>query len=173
MVRYADQPTVRVEIHVAAEPADIWALVSDINLPSEFSSEFVGADWLDGSNAPDIAVGARFRGRNAHEAIGEWQTECSVIAFEPERAFGWEVLGPEGPSAEWRFEIEPDASGTGCTVSQWARMGPGPSGLTPAIQRMPEKEEKIIARRLEEWRANMTANLEGIKALVEGRGAQT
>jgi hypothetical protein len=38
---------------------------------------------------------------------------------------------------------------------------------------MPEKEERIVARRLEEWRANMTANLEGIKALVEGRGAQT
>lgn len=95
------------------------------------------------------------------------ETECRVIAFEPERVFGWEVQGPDGPSAEWRFEIEADAGGNGCTVSQWARMGPGPSGLTPAIQQMPDKEEKIVGRRLEEWRANMTANLEGIKALVE------
>jgi hypothetical protein len=47
-------------------------------------------------------------------------------------------------------------------------MGPGPSGLTPAIEKMPDKEERIIARRLEEWQANMAATLSGIKGLAEG-----
>jgi hypothetical protein len=32
---------------------------------------------------------------------------------------------------------------------------------------MPEKEERIVARRLEEWEANMRATLEGIKRLAE------
>jgi hypothetical protein len=32
---------------------------------------------------------------------------------------------------------------------------------------MPDKEERIVGRRLDEWRTNMTANLEGIKALAE------
>jgi hypothetical protein len=48
------------------------------------------------------------------------------------------------------------------------RMGPARSGLNIAIDAMPDKEERIIARRQDEHRANMTANLEGIKALAEG-----
>jgi hypothetical protein len=32
---------------------------------------------------------------------------------------------------------------------------------------MPDKEERIIARRLDEHRANMQRTLEGIKALAE------
>jgi hypothetical protein len=47
-------------------------------------------------------------------------------------------------------------------------MGPGPSGLTPLIERMPDKEERIIARRLQEWETNMTATITGIKQLAEG-----
>jgi hypothetical protein len=33
---------------------------------------------------------------------------------------------------------------------------------------MPDKEERIIERRLEEHRANMQATVDGIKALAEG-----
>ena len=46
-------------------------------------------------------------------------------------------------------------------------MGLGPSGLTPAIEAMPEREEEIVARRLGEWEANMTATIEGVKAIAE------
>jgi hypothetical protein len=47
------------------------------------------------------------------------------------------------------------------------QIGPAPSGLSPAIAAMPDKEERIIARRLDEHRANMLRTIEGIKALVE------
>jgi hypothetical protein len=47
------------------------------------------------------------------------------------------------------------------------RMGPGRSGINPAIDAMPEKESKILHRRLAEHRANMEATLAGIKALAE------
>jgi hypothetical protein len=46
-------------------------------------------------------------------------------------------------------------------------MGPGRSGLNIAIDAMPDKEERIIERRLSEHRANMTATLAGIKAIAE------
>jgi hypothetical protein len=154
-----------VDIDIAADARDVWRLVSDINLPARFSSEFTGAEWIEG----EASEGAKFRGRNAHKAIGEWHTECTVIACEPERVFAWEVQGPDGPSAEWRFEIE--RTDDGCRLSQWARMGPGPSGLTPAILQMPDKEERIVERRLEEWRTNMTSNLEGIKTLAEQKNS--
>jgi hypothetical protein len=46
-------------------------------------------------------------------------------------------------------------------------MGPAPSGLTTAITAMPDKEERIIARRLQEYETNMRATVEGIKQLAE------
>ena len=52
-------------------------------------------------------------------------------------------------------------------LRQWAQLGPAPSGLTPAIEAMPDKEERIIARRLAEHRANMEATVNGIKSVAE------
>jgi hypothetical protein len=46
-------------------------------------------------------------------------------------------------------------------------LGPGPSGLTPAIEARPDKEERIVARRLAEHEANMQRCLAGIKELAE------
>jgi hypothetical protein len=165
MARYADLPTVTVEVVVAAAPSRVWPLVADINMPAKFSSEFIGAEWIEGESLP--AVGACFRGRNAHPATGEWQTTSTVVACDTERAFAWQVQGPSGPSATWRFELEPVNDGTSTRLRQWAQMGPGPSGLTAAIRAMPDKEERIVERRLQEWRTNMMATVEGIKALAE------
>lgn len=151
-----------VEVHVDAPPSAVWDLVTDINLPARFSPEFRGADWLEGTGP---ALGARFQGRNQHTAIGEWQTTCFVVACEPERVFAWAVTDPDNPSASWRFELEPEGDGT--RLKQWMRIGPAPSGLSIAIQRMPDKEERIVARRQQEHRENMTLTIEGIKALAE------
>ena len=82
--------------------------------------------------------------------------------------FAWVVGEPDNPSAQWRFTLEPTEGGT--RVRQWMRMGPAPSGLSPAIAAMPDKEERIIARRLEEHRINMQATVDGIKALAESDG---
>jgi hypothetical protein len=47
------------------------------------------------------------------------------------------------------------------------QMGPGRSGLSFAIDRMPEKEQKIVFVRMREFEANMTITLEEIKKLAE------
>ena len=86
-MKYADCPTASVSIDVAAPPAVVWTLVSDIELSSCFSTEVSGAEWLDGADGP--ALGARFVGHSAHDAIGEWSTTCIVTAFEPEHVFEW------------------------------------------------------------------------------------
>jgi hypothetical protein len=52
-------------------------------------------------------------------------------------------------------------------LRQEMQMGPARSGLNPAIDAMPDKESRIIARRLDEHRANMQANLDGVKSVVE------
>ncbi|MEA3020680.1 MAG: hypothetical protein QOI47_2204 [Actinomycetota bacterium] len=155
-MRYADGPTVTVELYVDAPPADVWPLVSDINVPARFSSEFQGATWIDDDH---------FRGRNRHEAAGEWETTCVVTERSEPSVFAYAVGDAANPSASWRFSLAPEGSGT--RLTQWMRMGPAPSGLSPAIAAMPDKEERIIARRLDEHRFNMLMTLEGIKDLAE------
>jgi uncharacterized protein YndB with AHSA1/START domain len=162
-VRYADGPTAEAEVHVDAPPERVWEVVTDIDLPARFSSEFQGADWLDGVTVP--AVGARFVGRNRHPAAGEWETTSEIVSCDRPRLFSWAVGGPENASATWRFELTPDGDGT--RLRQWMRMGPAPSGLNVAIAAMPDKEERIIEVRQAEHEANMRATLEGIKALAE------
>ncbi|HVE25734.1 MAG TPA: SRPBCC family protein [Sporichthya sp.] len=162
-MRYRDCPTVECSIRVAASPEAIWELLTDITVPARFSPELQSAEWLDGADR--VAVGNRFRGHNKHEALGEWTTECRVSEVEDGRRWVWQVHNGDGDvMASWGFEVEPgrDAS----TIRQWARMGPAPSGLAGAIAAMPEKEGRIVARRLAEWHAGITANLEGIAGLL-------
>jgi uncharacterized protein YndB with AHSA1/START domain len=162
-LRYADGPSAEVEIFIAAPAEKVWALITDITLPARFSSEFRGADWLHGATGP--ATGASFTGHNEHPAIGSWSTTSFIVECEPYRVLAWSVSDVAQPSAQWRFTLDPVEGGT--RLTQWMRIGPGRSGLSPAIDAMPDKESKIIRRRLDEHRRNMTANLEGVKALAE------
>ena len=164
-MRYAEGPTTEAVVHVDAPPSAVWPLVSDIQLPGRFSAEFVRGEWHDAGGA---ALGARFTGHNHHDAVGDWHTTCTVVDLEPQRRFGWAVGDPEHPSALWRFELEPDGDGT--RLRQWMRLGPGRTLLNDAIERMPEKEERIIDRRLAEHRINMEATVRGIKELAETGG---
>lgn len=160
-MRYADGPTAQVEIVIHAPVERVWALVTDIQLPARFSSEFLGARWLDGERG----VGAGFVGRSQHKAMGEWETVSYVSRYEPMRVFEWSVTDLDNPSSTWWLELEP--ADTAVKLRHGARMGPAPSGLSIAITAMPEKEERIVARRLEEFEANMRATLEGIKQMAE------
>ena len=163
-MRMSDRPTAEAEVFVDAPPERVWEFVTDLDLLASWSSEYQGGEWLDRASGP--ALGARFRGRNRHDVIGEWESVSYVVEYEPHRVFAWAVSDPDNPAAVWRFELTPHERGT--RVRQRAQMGPGPSGLTAAIERMPDKEERIIAQRLREHTANMTATLEGIKAVAEG-----
>lgn len=160
-MRYADGPTVEVDVLIDAPIERVWRLVTDIELPARFSGEFLGASWLD--DGP--AVGARFVGRNHHDALGEWETTSIVSSCEPMRSFGWHVSDADNPSSSWWFSLDEEPGGV--RLRQGVRIGPAPSGLSVAITAMPDKEERIIARRLGELERNMLATLEGIKRLAE------
>ncbi|HTN79943.1 MAG TPA: SRPBCC family protein [Acidimicrobiales bacterium] len=160
-MKYADGPTAEVEVIVHAPLERVWQIVTDIDTPARFSSELLGATWLDAGPA----VGARFVGRSHHPAMGEWETTSIVSRYEPMRAFAWNVTDTDNPSSSWGFELEEVEDGV--RLRQRGRMGPAPSGLTIAITAMPDKEERIVARRLSEWEANMRATVEGIKQLAE------
>ena len=162
-MRYGECPTVEVDIVIAAPAEAVWGLVSDIALPARFSTELEGVEWVDGGA---VGVGARFVGRNRHPAIGTWETTCTITAYEPHRTFSWVVGDVDHPSSAWRFELVEEDAAT--RLTQWMQMGPARSGINLAIDAMPEKEDKILRRRLDEHRRNMEVNLRGIKELVEG-----
>lgn len=163
VVRYADGPSAEAEAVIDAPVARVWKLVSDIELPARFSEEFQGARWIDDR----VGVGARFVGRNAHAALGEWETTSWVTRWEPARAFGWSVTDPDDPSATWWFLLD-EVDGK-VRLRHGGRMGPAPSGLSIAIAAMPDKEERIVARRIEEWACNLQATVDGIKHLAEAQ----
>lgn len=163
-MRYRDQPTVEVTEVVPCDVAAAWSYVTDITVPARCSAELQSAEWLDGADG--VRIGARFRGVNHNAAVGDWETLCEVVEVEDERRWVWNVNGGAGVLASWGFEVEPTSRGT--LIRQWARMGPGPSGLNIAIAAQPEKEARIVARRLSEWQQGMQANLDWIRAQVDG-----
>ena len=118
---------------------------------------------LTATSADGILSGGILRWNNLSIDAGTATTLTFAVRLD---VAGWAVGDPAHPSAVWRFELTPEGDGT--RLRYWARMGPGPSGLTPAIEKMPDKEEKIIARRLEEWHTNMATTVAGIKGLAEG-----
>jgi len=162
--RYADKPTVEVPIEIDAPPERVWAIVSDIGVMPAASPELQAVEWLDGRSGPGL--GARFAGHNRHEAFGEWSTTSVIVEYDPPRVFAWAVGDPEQPAAVWRFSLEPREGGT--LLREWVRVGPGRSGLSMAIERMPDKEQKIVFVRLRELEVNMGATLAAIKERAEG-----
>jgi hypothetical protein len=165
-VRHTDEPTVEERIDIAARPERVWPLVSDITLFVGISPELVAVEWAGGDgDAP--CVGREFVGINANEHFGRWQTTATVTECEEPVVFAWTVGDLDAPNTTWRFRLEP--TGYGTRLSQWMRLGSGPSGLTVAIERMPDKEERIVARRLAEFSTSMRANLELIKQRAEAR----
>ena len=163
MVRMADRPTTETDVFVAAPPAAVWPLVTEIMTPSRFGTELQEAIWIEPERG--ACLGATFTGRNFHPARGEWETTSTIVDFVPEQRFAWAVGDPDVPSAVWRLELA--AEGDGTRLRYWAQMGPGPSGITALIEQMPDKEEPIIARRLGEWEKNMAATITGIKEVAE------
>jgi hypothetical protein len=162
-VRYRDQPTVEVTQRVKCDLDTAWDLVTDIELSARCSAELQSVQWL--GDADRVAVGARFRGCNQHDALGAWETECEVAECDEGKRWVWNVSNGEQIIATWGFEVEPTSDGV--LVRQWARMGPGRSGLSFAIEARPELEARIVAHRLSEWQQGMQTNLDSIRDQVE------
>ncbi|MGI9598609.1 MAG: nitroreductase family protein [Acidimicrobiales bacterium] len=165
-ISIADGPGAVVEVDIKAPISRVWELVSDISMPAAFSEEFVGAQWAGDADdtTGGVAVGAKFIGRNTHEARGEWEVPCFVNLYEEEKVFGWVTSDLDNPGARWRFELERIAGSV--RVRFILNLGPGPSGITEVIAARPELEAKILNRRISEHRANMQRVLDGLVGLI-------
>lgn len=163
-IRMADGPGVVVETDIAAPIEEVWAVVTDINLPADFSTEFISAAWDDGHDSAEL--GASFVGRNYLEVLGEWEVRCFVDVCEPPNAFGWCTSDLDNPGARWRFELQ-NLVGGGTRLAFRLLLGPGRSGLDAFIEKNPDKEHRLISNRLDDHKANMTRVLAGVEARLE------
>ncbi|MGB8388212.1 SRPBCC family protein [Mycobacterium sp.] len=161
--RYADKPTVEASTWIDADPDRVWNLVSDIKLMPTLSNELQAVEWADDADSP--RVGARFIGHNEHQAFGQWSTTSQIVSCAAPHEFAWAVGEAGNPAATWRFRLAPRDGGT--NLNYWMQMGPGRSGLSAAIDAMPDKEQKIVFVRLREFETSITKTLAAIKRLAE------
>jgi hypothetical protein len=114
------QPMISRSVDVAADPQEVWALVSDLPRMGEFSPENIGGHWVNGATGP--AVGAEFRGTNRN-GRKQWSTNVRVVVCDPGRLFAFDVRTVFGIwVSRWAYEITP--RGTGCRLTEhWYRVG--------------------------------------------------
>jgi uncharacterized protein YndB with AHSA1/START domain len=161
--RYAEKPTVQGQTWIDASPERVWRIVADVELMPTMSNELQRVEWQNGATEP--SVGATFTGYSKHQALGEWSTTSYIVECAAPEVLGWAVADPRNPSASWRFTLRAKDGGT--ELTQWMQLGPGRSGLSFAIDRMPEKEQKIVFVRLREFENAITHTLAQIKTLAE------
>ncbi|MFF6999277.1 SRPBCC family protein [Streptomyces sp. NPDC008313] len=174
-MRYAENPGTHREVRIAAGPARVWEIVTDVEAMAGWSPELVRVEWQDGADGPD--AGARYIGHNQHPVNGEWRTVSQFTECVPGRTLTWCVLDPDGrygdpatdPAdrmATWSFALTEAPDGH-TVLRQSVTIGPGRSGLSAYIDRAPDREEAIVAYRLDELGKGMTATLDGIKEAAE------
>lgn len=161
----ADAPSTSVSVTTSADPARLWTVVTDVDAPAAFSEEFLGATWKHTDGVAPPGLGARFVGRN-DRGDGEYTTLATVTVHDEPRRFGWTVQALDDPVSDWLFVI--DETAAGATLTYRCRLGPSPlSGLTQAIERWPDRADRIIARRLADLEASMQRTVAGLAGLAE------
>lgn len=115
-----------VSVSMAAPPAKVWALVSDVTRIGEFSPETFEAAWTHGATGP--AVGARFKGHVKRNGVGPtYWTPCTVTkAVKPSAdsagVFEFAVGLDKNPINTWGYRLEADGEGT--RVTEYFRLTP-------------------------------------------------
>lgn len=152
-------PNASAEIVVDADPAAVYALVTDLRTLTDLAEETVRMRWTRGSSA---APGARFRGTNRN-GWRRWSTTCTVTDAEPGRRFAFDVRTFGIPVARWQYDLEPAGGGCRVTESTWDRR-PGwfvtPGGLATGVA----DRDTVNA-------ANIRATLQRLKARAERAAA--
>ncbi|MFC4566041.1 SRPBCC family protein [Nocardiopsis mangrovi] len=150
-------------IAVAAPPATVYSVVSDLPRSAEWSPECRGGTWTSG---PPGQAGSIFRGENlrADDVVGwaplvrgTWHTEARVVAAEPGRTFRWMMLSHahEDQESVWGFDIAPAAGGA--VLTHHFRMGRATAGIRKITADLDEEDRK---RFIADWTGKLADDLD-------------
>ena len=152
--------TVVVTEEIDAPAERVWAMVADLPRMGEWSPENEGASWLGGATA--AAPGARFRGTNRNGSR-RWRTSGRIVECEPGRRLAFRVSAGGLRVAEWRYTVEPTASGCRVTETWVDQRGP--------IVKAFGKPVSGVGDRVEHNRRGMEETLRRLRAAAEGAGS--
>jgi uncharacterized protein YndB with AHSA1/START domain len=108
---------VSVTRDIAAPPAKVWTMISDLPRMGEWSPENTGGKWVRGATGP--AVGARFVGTNRN-GKKSWTTTCTISDCEPARVFAFDVAVGPVKVARWEYRVEPLDGGGSRVTETWS-----------------------------------------------------
>lgn len=91
-------------IHIAASPATVWSIVSDLRRMGEFSPQ---CKKMFISRGP-VTKGTRTLNLNRQGWLW-WPTRAKVVEFIDEKVLAFQILEN---TAIWRYELEPSGEGT-------------------------------------------------------------
>ena len=125
---------------IDVSPEVLYDLVSDVRRMGEWSPECQRCEWIDGATGP--AVGARFKGSNAH-GRARWSTTTKVVAAESGREFAF-VTGHLGRDmTKWSYQFEPASDGRSSpNRSRCSR----PAVVLPAERSLPHGSQRPARR---------------------------
>jgi uncharacterized protein YndB with AHSA1/START domain len=151
------QPHQQLEasIEIAAPPAQVWALVSDIPRMASWSPQVVRTVVRGGA----VRQGARFVNLNRQGPLF-WPTTGKVVRFEPHRDFAFRI--GENRTV-WSFELTDDGAG-GTRLVQRREVPDGISAVSLALTKVVLGGVESFTRRLED---GMRETLRRVKAEAE------
>lgn len=98
------------DIQIAAAPAVVYALVSDVTRTGEWSPECVRCRWLGGATV--ATSGARYRGASRN-GWRRWSTTSTIRVAQPGTELVWDVTYIGRPVARWSYLLsELEGGGT-------------------------------------------------------------
>jgi hypothetical protein len=143
-------------IEIAAAPAAVWAVVTDVTRVGEWSGECRGAQWIDGATA--AVIGARFRGHN-RRLFARWTRTNQVFVADEPRRFVWRTMpgGIYPDSVEWEVALELVGAGTAVRLSYAVVQLPKVMELAIDVFFPPHRDRTV----------DLAQDLGRLKALVE------
>lgn len=149
--------------YIEATPDALYALISDVTRTPEYSPEVVKCTWIKGARGP--AVGARFKAINHAGRVPDWPNKPIVTAAEPGRTFAFERTEIGGGTIEWRYQFDPQGTGTLVTESYKVLKDVNALGwfIIDTLAGLKDRQTDL--------KRGMTVSLERIAAIVENKQA--
>jgi uncharacterized protein YndB with AHSA1/START domain len=146
----------RAEAVVAAPPARVWALLSEVSRLSEWSPELV---WMVPLKRGGLRLGQWYLGINRRKGV-VWPTRSVIALLEPGRRVAWDV---KTNGARWIWELEPQGEGT-----RVVHRRPVPKRLTFVSNAFARVFLHGNARHADELEEGMAQTVARLKAAAEG-----
>lgn len=152
-------------ITVAAAPADVFALISDLTRTGEWSAQCYRVEW-NGAAATDPAargVGATFTGYN-RAGEHEWSTVSEIVTWQPGVEFSWRLTSS---GTVWGYRLEPVNRRDDATVlTEFTAFTP--EGEAFFAEKFGADAASRESDREEDARYGITETLHNIRTLIEG-----